>query len=381
MGRTAIRARLVNLDILRGFALFGVLLANLQSFTYPGIYIPPATFADHTPVDRAAEVLTRGFAEGSFYPLFAALFGLGFAMQIQNPGFTSALLRGRLLILLGFGLFHAVLIWEGDILVAYALLGFALFTLRHKSTRTLLVAVRCCLIYSLGVFYAAFSAGEVPQAYLELVTTTYTQGSYLEATRLRLIDLSTVLVEALVYFPHILVCFLLGLLVGRRGAAQTLSDGPLLRRTLASSLGVGLPIATVHAVVMLTQPAVPAWLAALDTTLGSAALGFAYAAALLLLLRRPIWRQRLEPLSFVGRTSLSNYLLQSLVFTSLYYGYGGGLYARVPLSVSVSLALAFYALQVLASRWWLSQYAQGPVETLWRRLAYNKPPVLLQEPR
>lgn len=380
MGQAAIPARLIDLDILRGFSLLGVLLANLQSFTYPGVYFPPLTFADHTLVDRAVEVLIRSFAEGSFYPLFAALFGLGLAMQVQKPWFTSAHLRRRLLALLGFGLFHAVLVWEGDILVAYALLGFALISLRHKSTRTLLLLVCGCLIYSLGVFDAAFSAGGTPQNYLELVTTTYSQGSYLEATRLRLIDLSAVFVEAFVFFPHILACFLLGLLIGRRGATRTLSDGLLLRRTLALSLGVGLPITTAHAVAMLTQPAIPAWLAALDTTLGSAALGFAYAAALLLLLRRPAWQKRLEPLSFVGRTSLSNYLFQSLVFTSLYYGYGGGLYARVPLSISVSLALAFYVLQVLASRWWLSQHAQGPAEALWRRLTY-KTPVLSPEPR
>ncbi len=373
--------RLVNLDVIRGSALLGVLVANLQSFTYPGVYLSPLSFSSHSALDRGTEALIRIFVEGSFYPLFAALFGLGFTLHAQRLGFAAAQFRRRLLLLLGLGVLHAVLVWEGDILVSYALLGFALIPLRHKSIRTLLVAVCGCLFYSLGVFYAAFSAGEVPQEYLELVTTTYTQGSYLEATQLRLIDLSAVLVEALVYFPHVLACFLLGLLVGRRGAAQTLSDGPLLRRTLALSLGVGLPIATAHAVVMLTQPAIPAWLAALDTTLGSAALGSAYAAALLLLLRRPTWRQRLEPLGFVGRTSLSNYLLQSLVFTSLYYGYGGGLYARIPLGVSVLLALTLYTLQVLASRWWLSHYAQGPIEALWRRLAYNKTPVLSPEPR
>ncbi len=380
MSQSVSNPRLIDIDILRGFSLLGVLLANLQSFTYSGIYLSPLTFAHHTPVDRTVEAFIRGFAEGSFYPLFAALFGLGFAMQMQKPGFAKDHFRRRLLVLLGFGLLHASLVWEGDILVSYALLGFALIPLRDRSTRTLLFTIFGCLVYSLGMFYIAFNTGGTPQSYLELVTTTYAQGSYLEATQLRLVDLSAVLVEALFYFPHILACSLLGLLIGRPGAAQTLSDNSLLRRTLALSLNIGLPIATAHGVVMLTQPAIPAWLAALDTTLGSAALGFAYAAILLLLLQRPAWRERLEPLSFVGRTSLSNYLLQSFIFTSLYYGYGGGLYARVPLSVSVVLALALYTLQVFASRWWLSQCAQGPMEALWRRLTYSETPVLLPEP-
>ena len=372
--------RHLEIDIIRGGALFGVLLANLQSLTYPGIYLPPLAFANHTPVDRAAEAFIRGFAEGSFYPLFATLFGLGFAMQTQKPGFTPAHFRRRLLVLLGFGVLHAIFVWEGDILVSYALLGFALIPLRSKSTRTLLLAIFGCLVYSLGVFYAASNAGATPKNYLELATTTYAQGSYLEATQLRLIDLSAVLVEALFYFPHLLACFLLGLLVVRHGVAQTLSARPLLQRTLALSLCIGLPVTITHGVVMLTQPTMLAWLSALDTTLGSAALGLSYAAGLLLLLQSPSWQRRLKLLSFVGRASLSNYLLQSIIFTSLYYGYGGGLYARVPLSISVLLALTLFALQVLISRWWLSHYAQGPMEALWRHLTYNETPILLPEP-
>ena len=372
--------RLFNLDIIRGSALLGVLVANLQSFTYPGGYLPPLGFSPHSAFDRGTEALIRIFVEGSFYPLFAALFGLGFTLHAQRLGFAAAQFRRRLLLLLGLGVLHAVLVWEGDILVSYALLGFMLIPLRHKPARALLFTVCGCFIYSLIVFYAAFDSGETPQDYLELVTT-YAQGSYLEATQLRLMNLSAVLVEALVYFPHILACFLLGLLIGRRGATRTLSDGLLLRRTFALSLGVGLPIATAYAVAMLTQSAVPAWLAALDTTLGSAALGFAYAATQAFAVAKAARRHRLKVLGFVGRASLSNYLLQSLVFTSLYYGYGGGLYARVPLSVSVSLALAFYVLQVLASRWWLSRYARGPAEALWRRLTYHKTPVLSPELR
>lgn len=374
------RERHIEIDIVRGGALFGVLLANLQSLTYPGIYLPPLAYTDHAPVDRAVEAFIHGFAEGSFYPLFAVLFGFGSATQMQRSGSTNVHLRRRLLVLLGFGLLHASLVWDGDILVSYALLGFALIPLRDRSTRTLLFVICGCLIYSLAMFYIAFSTSGTPQSYLELVTTTYAQGNYFEATQLRLMDLSVVLVEALVYFPHLLACFLLGLLAVRRGVARILSARPLLQRTLALSLGIGLPVTITHGVVMLTQPVIPPWLSALDTTLGSAALGFSYAAGLLLLLQSPSWQRRLKLLGFVGRASLSNYLLQSLVFTSLYYGYGGGLYARVPLSVSVLLALVLYTLQVFASRWWFSRHSRGPVEALWRHLTYDKTAVLLREP-
>lgn len=380
MSQSITNLRLINIDILRGFALLGVLLANLQSLTYPGSYLPLLVFADHNAIDRASETLIRIFAEGSFYPLFATLFGLGFAMQLQKPGFTPARFRRRLWVLFGFGLLHATLVWEGDILVSYALLGFALLPLRNRSKRTLSLLIFGCLLYSSAVFYFAFSAAEPSSIYLDRIATTYAQGSYLEVTRVRLLDLGLISAEVLFYFPHILACFLTGLLVGRCGAEGTLSNRPLLRHSLVLALAIGLPIVSAQGFVILTQPAVPAWLTALDAAIGSAALGFAYAAALLLLLQRPIWRVRLTPLSALGRTSLSNYLLQSLVFTSLYYGYGGGFYARVPLSVSVILALVLYTLQVFASRWWLAHHDQGPLEALWRRFTYADAAVPVQKP-
>ena len=197
---------------------------------------------------------------------------------------------------------------------------------------------------------------------------------------MRLFDLGLISAEVLFYFPHILAFFLTGLLIGRCGAERTLSNRPLLRHTLVLALSIGLPIVSAQGLVMLTQPAVPAWLAALDTTVGSAALGFAYAAALLLLLQKSVWRTRLAPFGALGRTSLSNYLLQSLVFTSLYYGYGGGLYARVPLSVSVLFALVLFTLQLLTSRWWLSRHDQGPLEALWRHLIYADAALPVQRP-
>ncbi len=380
MSQSITKSRLINIDILRGFALLGVLLANLQSLTYPGSYLPPLVFADHSAIDRVFEAFIRIFAEGSFYPLFATLFGLGFAMQLQKPGFTPAKFRRRLWILLGFGLLHAALVWEGDILVSYALLGFTLLPLRNRSKRTLLLIIFGCLLYSFTVFNFAFSVVEPSYAYLDKIATTYAQGSYLEVTRVRLFDLGLVSAEVLFYFPHILACFLTGLLIGRCGAGGTLSNRHLLRHTLVLALAIGLPVVSAQGFVMLTQPVVPAWLTALDTAIGSAALGFAYATALLLLLQRSVWRTRLAPLGALGRTSLSNYLLQSLVFTSLYYGYGGGLYAHVPLSVSVILALVLCTLQVFASRWWLSHYDQGPLEALWRRLSYADAAIPVQKP-
>lgn len=361
--------RIVEIDIIRGGALLGVLLTNLQSLTYPGGYLPPLSFPSHSALDRGIEALIHIFIEGSFYPLFATLFGLGFALQMQRPKFMPAHFRRRLLLLLGFGVLHAVLVWDGDILVSYALLGFALLPLHRIRSRTLVVLISCCLLYSLIIFTAAFQLGNTKPRRTDTIAEIYAQGSYLEVTRVRLVDLSAVGVEAVLYFPHLLSCFLVGLLIGRRGVRETLHDRTLLRHVLALSGGIALPIVTVYGATLLQTPRVPAWLSGLDGALGSASLGFAYTGALALSLQSPTWQRRLRPLAAVGRMSLTNYLMQSLIFTLLFYGYGGGLYARVPLSVSVLLALALYAIQMYLSRRWLARYPQGPVEALWRNVA------------
>lgn len=371
-------SRFVNLDILRGFALLGILSANLPIFSLFYSLYEPFSFPGLSGADRAAEWFVRTFAEGSFYPIFSFLFGLGFALQLRKGAGALPVFRRRLLILLGIGLVHAVLIWYGDILVSYALLGFVLILFRNRKDRTLLVWVALSLVYAFGVLFGV--ANLDPQvafpAEQQAAVSALMQGSsYGELVRFHLGWLGLNLVNVLVLGFQILGFFLLGLLVGRRGVVQDPpAHRPLLRRVLGACLLLAAPVA-VHA-VLLWRGESPALLRAYDLAVGSPALGFAYASGLLLLLGSKGWQGRLQPLAAVGRTALSNYLLQSLVGVALFYPYGLGLFGQVGPAWGLALTALIFAAQVVLSNLWLRRYRFGPAEWVWRALTYRTRPAM-----
>jgi uncharacterized protein len=102
------------------------------------------------------------------------------------------------------------------------------------------------------------------------------------------------------------------------------------------------------------------------------ALSLGYAATIVLLWQQTAWRERLMPFSYVGRMALTNYLLQSLIFTTVFYSYGLGLYGRSGPLVDVPLAIVVYGLQIPFSMWWLKEHRYGPMEWVWRRLTYGR---------
>jgi len=173
--------------------------------------------------------------------------------------------------------------------------------------------------------------------------------------------------------------FLLGLYAGRRRIFQTVAMHRLfVRKVMWWGLVLGLAgTAAIHIWLNLHTSAsvfsfVPAAVARLSERLGSPALGLAYLAALTLLLQRDAWKQRLAPLGAVGRMALTNYLLQSVAFVLLFFGYGLGWYGKVGAFGGLMLALAVFALQIVASRWWLRSFRFGPAEWLWRSATYWK---------
>src|SRR5688500_1977833 len=137
-------ARNETLDVLRGFALFGILLVNMALFSWPATYAVLTTEESWTTrADKIADWVVRFVAEGKFYPLFSFLFGWGMTVQMERAksreGSFVRFFSRRLLVLLGIGLVHAFLIWEGDILMAYAVFGFLLLAFRNRRPRTLLL--------------------------------------------------------------------------------------------------------------------------------------------------------------------------------------------------------------------------------------------------
>ncbi len=391
------------MDVLRGFAILGILVVNMAFFSAP-IYqqlVDAKLFSGA--VDRAVHGLIRFFGEGKFYTLFSFLFGLGFSIQMMRAqthgaAFLPLYLR-RILGLLLIGLVHSFFIWCGDILVTYAVLGLLLLLFRRRSDRFLFVWVVALWLVPV-LLYGSLSAliglaQTFPEAAAEvsrLVAETaasherrfetalrvYASGSLGEIQAQRTADvLYLYWVTPFRNLPSIVAMFLLGLWAGRR---RILED-PDARRELAKRvLRWGIPLAIVGNLIYtmaaeVSNPGKPSWngtLARAGIAFGGPALCLVYASAIVLLLDRGRWRARLTPLAAVGRTALSNYLFQSIVCTLIFNAYGLRLYGRVGPALGLVFAVAIYSGQVPLSRWWLERFRFGPAEWVWRSVTYGR---------
>jgi len=358
--------RIHALDVLRGFALFGVLLA----YAIWNLGNPP--WDTYSQADRILQFALAMLVDTKAYTLFAFLFGLGFSMQL-----TRAETRGvnivpvycrRLLALLLIGLAHALSLRNGDVLAPYAVMGFFLLLFRNASNKTLAVGIIIGLLYP----YLARGAWDLtgipfPQR-PEIDGASYVAENY-ALVRYRY---ST----AITSWPASLPMFFFGLYVGRRRLIEKMADDRRsLWRALAIGLGVGV-LAFVVRMPLLMMKENPFLFFAPRLALGllwsAHAWGFAafYVSLLLLLLQKRSWPQRLAPLGAVGRMALTNYLLQAIILVPVSIGFS--LFGRVTPSIGVLLALAVWSAQVPASVWWLRRFRFGPAEWLWRSLTYGR---------
>lgn len=300
--------------------------------------------------------------------------------------------------LLLIGIVHAVFIWYGDIVHQYALLGFLLMLFRGREPAKLLRPIFISMAIPIVLFMVLalllelgkqhpptrqkleqqrIEQRERHRANAAEAREAYARGSSVEVLQQRLKDLAMLESFAVFYLPHVFAMFLLGLYVGKRGIARDpAAHEPLLRRVWRWGLILGL-IGGVGSVVSqeTVDPTVPTLEGAFFTALyivGAPALSLFYMISILFALRRPRWHARLLPLAAVGRTALSNYLLQSIVCTTIFYSYGLGLFGKVPPSGGLAIALVLFALQIPLSVWWLRRFRFGPVEWLWRSLTYGK---------
>jgi uncharacterized protein len=384
------KRRVVAVDILRGFAILGILLVNMLSFS--GYFYTPTR--EMGAAHRLATLLIQFVAQAKFYTLFSFLFGWGMAIQMRRAAqrgkpFGQFYVR-RLIILLLIGLVHAILIWEGDILVNYALLGLPLLFFRKRSDRTILIAAVVCILIPVllstpgpAALVREWHAGLVAPLRQHMMeghqANVYLEGSYLEATVHRLKSAGFGYASFVYWAPHIFGMFLLGLCVGRRGIFHDISAHlPLFRRALWGGLVVGLVFNVIFVAASDYPGLFPLTYQELATrgarTIAGSALCLFYVSGIVLLTRKGTWRAWLSPLTFVGRAALSNYLFQSIICTLLFYGYGIGLYRKLGPAITIFLTLLLFRVQIGLSAWWLERYRFGPVEWLWRSLTYGPQP-------
>lgn len=226
--------RIQLLDILRGFAIFGILVVNMSVFMAPD-FLPSYAHPPLPWYDRLVEFLVQFFAQGKFYTTFSFLFGLGFALQLARAETKGIDVRSfyarRLLALLGFGVLHYLLFWEGDILRLYALLGVVLLAFRNRSNQTVLKAAAACFVlYTLltsTVLYVlatpTITGSASPTMGIDFVSearAAYTSPSYIAVlayhARIFFYDFTYL---TFIQGLGVLALFLLGMYVGKKAPA------------------------------------------------------------------------------------------------------------------------------------------------------------------
>lgn len=397
----AAEERIETLDVLRGFALFGILTVNMAGFSWPMDQVLMGRSLWESRADLIADGIVGFLAEGKFYPLFSFLFGLGVALQMERAEARGAEFAGRfcrrLLVLLSFGLAHAILVWEGDILVWYALCGFLLLAFRKRKPSTLLIWVAVCLLIPALLILALWAmlagASLVPEIsqiiqrelaqdseasarQLEESIRVFARGRYGEILAERFGNLLFMWMIGIFFVPTCFAMFLLGLYAGQRRIFQNIEENVgRFRRLLFWGLALGIPanllytfgnnlsdISDVYFLWLLSSAVL---------AIGGPTLGLTYAAGLTLLLRAGVWKRASRPVAAAGRMALSNYLFQSLICTTLFYSYGFGLFGSVGRAAGLVFVGVIYLAQVAFSAAWLKHFQFGPMEWLWRSLTYG----------
>ena len=405
--------RIPLLDVLRGFALFGVLLANIF-WSFNGFaFVSPQRSLELTasPIDLGAFYFIRFFIDKKFIMLFSLLFGFGFAVQAmraeEKGGHIAVFYSRRQLILLLFGVVHLLLFWHGDILHVYAMCGLFLLPFARSNGRTLLssaIAVGLLaillMIAVLGLQALASSmmgAGSTSTALVETrrqfhdqVLAAFAQGSYAEMLQWNARQYFSAFFLSLSFLyilPATMGRFLLGFYAGRRRLLHDVAANlPFFRKLFWWSvpfglLGSGLFVLSTELLRAEILAPTSLWriVLALPTEIGSLALCLFYVAALTLLYQRSAWQRRLSLLAPLGRMALTNYLMQTLLCLLIFYG--GGQIGQVGPATCVLIALVVYTAQVMLSSWWLKRFRMGPVEWLWRTLSYGQAQPLVRHSR
>jgi uncharacterized protein len=384
--------RILDLDILRGMALFGILAANMRAFSAPmDVYFDIGKWY-HSAPDQWAQVFIDTFIQRKFVTLFSFMFGMGFAVQLaraqaKGARFLSFYPR-RIAALALFGLLHGIVIWAGDILLTYAITGTFLLFFRNRSQKFLLrwagwtfatpplVVTGFTLVTAFG--WRKRDVDDFDPGKITRIVDVYAHGSLPAILKQNWAEWVHEL-PSLGFSLFALSLFMLGLWVVRAGILQHLGDyRSAFKRICAVCLPLGLALNLAEALIPIyfhsPRSLFIDWVSGVLSVYGGPVLAAGYAAGLALLLQDASWRQRLTPFAAVGRTALTNYLSQSVICVIFFrlthlYGVWGPAWDLLP-------TVVLFGLQVLISNWWLDHYRFGPIEWLWRGLTYGSLPPL-----
>jgi uncharacterized protein len=382
---TGEQKRIISIDVLRGLSLFGIFLVNMFSFHSPYFYYNPYEWWK-TSQDLTAFAWIDVFVQASFYPLFAMMFGFGVAMQYEKARrlggtFVWTGIR-RFTFLLLLGLVHAFFIWPGDILFNYAVCGFFLLLFLRFSGRMLFIAGIVLLflpaiLLSLMLMLAASMDPYNALYWTDIASVSqsiaaYGSGSYAEITAQRVNDWMNVnIVDGgfLYQFMSILPFLFMGAGAYKLNVIEKWTTHP--KKTTVTFLVFFIAGLLLKGIPHVIDRNNIAYMYVQDS-IGGPILAISYA-ALIVLMCTFEWPQKiLKPFAAAGKMSLTNYLIQSVIGTLIFYHYGLGYYGQITVLTGIWVCVTVFAVQVIVSNLWLDRFKRGPMESVWRTVIYGK---------
>ncbi|WP_405103260.1 DUF418 domain-containing protein [Oceanobacillus sp. FSL H7-0719] len=375
--------RIVWIDIVRGFAILGIFIVNIGAFSAPYFLYGGAENAWSEPVEQFIQMLIDVFFQGSFYTLFSILYGFSWQLMkdrldIKGINYAAFLFR-RQLILVGIGMVHAFLIWHGDILLSYGLIGLLLLFFIEVKDRTLLLWAVLLLggsvsFFTISLYQVRYLLGGANETAISQAIESYssTQLSVILGQNLQDWSNANSGIAFILLIITLLPLFLLGMYIARK---QWLHEPQKHQQTLWRLLKISFFL---FILLKLGPYSIgnPLWLSYLQDNLGGAASALFYIVLITLISQSALGLKIVMPFKYVGRMALSNYILQSVFCFILFYGIGFGLYGSIKPSIAILIVIVFYSLQIIGSKWWLSRFRFGPLEWIWRTLSYKKKQVI-----
>ncbi|WP_417889028.1 DUF418 domain-containing protein [Xanthomarina gelatinilytica] len=391
------------LDILRGIAILFIYAANIVYFSGyfffpPEAHIPATNLVTDNFVDFTAFTLI----DGKFYSIFSLLFGIGCAIQFQNLNNNNKpfapFFKRRMFWLLMFGLVHLVFIWLGDILTLYALLGFVLVWIVNCTNKQLINWAILLILFPIANWFVIHVANFNYPNYIFQLNTEYSkhfgfqmtewQGkefsdfqAYLKNDNMveffkmnvgnTFIRIGNILLEGRMF--KVLGIFLIGLWTGRKILTEDLLNNIKFQKKVALyGICIGLPVSAFRSYIEFfsNQDLFWSFLNTLSYAFGTVPLAMGYTALLALMYKKKV--KFLHWFAPVGKTALSNYIFQTFISITLFYGIGFNLAGKFGITVIMGITLLIFILQIFMSNWWLKHFRFGPLEWIWRQATYGK---------
>lgn len=398
-------SRFVSLDVVRGIAVMGILLMNIIAFSMPSAaYFTPLAYGGDSPVDMAVWATNFVISDGKMRGLFSVLFGASMLLVIQRAEAKEASVAlthySRMTWLLFFGVIHAYAVWHGDILMLYAVIGCIAFFFRNMETHKLvvlgliLIAVQAIfLLLVAGSIWMLREAAMAPDADAPLVRDwaefqrefgplpadklaedlARYRGDYAGILAHRLGEgFWDPIVANLTAALDTLGLMLLGMAGFKSGFLTGKWERARYARYARIGYAIGLPLLTLIALATIANDFDPVTIFTLDFAARVAvnpAVILAHAALILYWLKGAAGSALVTRIAATGRAAFTNYLGTSLICTTLFYGYGFGLYGELSRAEVYIVVLGVWALMLLWSKPWLDRFRYGPLEWLWRSLA------------